>query len=135
MLNNIKTLQSIILLIKNESIFPHLVYKHTRPRLVCFYLFIYLFFRNIPTPLALCLNPQLLRFTFSQLRRLCVCVRKYFCVSRQGAVNVWEAVGAASCVLLRSLCLVFLKPYITLDGYVTAALIPVQKKWGEGGEE
>lgn len=53
---------------------------------------------------------------------------EYVCVSRQGAANVWEAVGAASCVLFRSLCLLFLKPYITLDGYVTGALIPAAKK-------
>lgn len=55
---------------------------------------------------------------------------EYVCVSRQGAANVWEAVGAASCVLFRSLCLLFLEPYITLDGYVTGALIPAAKKKG-----
>lgn len=50
----------------------------------------------------------------------------------RGAANVWEVVGARSCVLFRSPCLLFLKPYITLDSYVTGALIPTEKKVIDG---
>lgn len=52
-------------------------------------------------------------------------------MSRHGggrAADVWEALGAGSCVLSRSLCLLFLKPYITLDSYVMGALNPTEKK-------
>lgn len=58
---------------------------------------------------------------------MCVCLACLVCVSRQGAANVWEVVGARSCVLFRYVCLLFLKPYITLDSYVTAALIPSER--------
>lgn len=56
-----------------------------------------------------------------------VYVPVFVCVSRRGAANVWEVVGARSCVLFRSLCLLFLKPYITLDSYVTGAFDSHQK--------
>lgn len=58
-----------------------------------------------------------------------VYVPVFVCVSRRGAVNVWEVVGARSCVLFRSLCLLFLKPYITLDSYVTGAFDSYEKKY------
>ncbi len=57
---------------------------------------------------------------------MCVCVCVFVCVSRQGVANVWEVVGARSWVLLRSLCLLFLKPYITLDSYAIGAFIPAK---------
>lgn len=54
--------------------------------------------------------------------------KKKICFQIWGAAIVWEVVVAGSCVLFRSLDLP-LSQALHHPGYVTAALIPTEKKY------